>query len=71
MNWKGRPLISYEVIINLINATKTSKGLKVHARLDKNKYKRGIKISDKQMEELNIEKHSLNPDWNYTISPNI
>jgi hypothetical protein len=64
-------LISYEVIINLIRATKTSKGLKVYARLDRKKYKKGIKISDKQMEELNIEKHSFHPDWNYTILPNI
>jgi len=71
INWKGKPLRTYEVIINLINATKTSKGLKVYARLDKNEYKTGIKISDKQMKELNIEKHSLHPDWNYTISPKI
>lgn len=70
-NWRGKPLISYEVIINLINATKTSKGLEVYARLDKKQYKKGVKISDKQMEELNIEKHSLHPDWNYTISSNI
>jgi len=71
MNWRGKPLVSYEAIINLINATKTSKGLEVYARLDKKEYKKGIKISDEEMEKLNIEKHSLNPDWNYTISPKI
>lgn len=71
MNWKGKPLISYEVIINLIKATKTNTGLKVYAMLDKRKYKKGKKISDKEMEKINIEKHELHPDWNYTILPNI
>ena len=69
MNWRGKPLVSYKVIINLISATKTDTGLKVFARLDKKKYKKGRKFSDKQMKELNIEKHSLHPDWNYTILP--
>jgi len=71
MNWRGKPLVSYKVIINLISATKTDTGLKVFARLDKKEYKKGRKFSDKQMEELNIEKHSLHPDWNYTILPKI
>lgn len=69
MNWRGRPLISYEVIINLIKGTKTSAGLKVYARLDKKNYEKGKKFSDDQIGSLNIRKHALHPLWNYTISP--
>lgn len=71
MNWKGKPLVSYKVIINLIKATKTKNGLKVYARLDKKKYKKGKKIYDKEMKKINIQTHQLHPHWNYTISPNI
>lgn len=70
MNWKGKPLISYEVIINLIKATKTDKGLEVYARLDKKKYRKGKKFSDKEMSKISLQKHDLHPEWNYTISPN-
>lgn len=70
MNWKGKPLISYQVIINFIKATKTDKGLEVYARLDKKKYKKGKKFSDKEMSKINLQRHDLHPEWNYTISPN-
>lgn len=69
MNWRGRPLITYEVIISLIAGTKTTKGLEVFARLDKNHYKRGLKFSDEEMENLKIKFHQTNPEWNYTILP--
>lgn len=69
MNWRGKPLISYEVIINLIKGTKTSAGLKVYARLDKKSYEKGKKFSDDQIDSLNIRKHTIHPLWNYTIKP--
>lgn len=71
MNWKGEPLISYETVVNMISATTTRSGLKIKAMLDKNKYEAGIKISDKEMEELKIQYHRLYPQWNYTIFPRL
>lgn len=69
MHWKGEPLVSYETIVNLIGATTTKKGLKVKAKLDKKNYKKGQKISDQEMEELNIRYDKKNPKWNYAIKP--
>ena len=69
MNWRGEPLINMETIINLIGSTKTKTGLKIKAILDKENYKTGIKISDKQMKDLNLTPHEINPKWNYTIEP--
>jgi hypothetical protein len=69
MNWRGKPLISYEVVINLIKGTKTSNGLKVYARLDKKNYEKGKKFSNEDIDSLNIRKHVLYPLWNYTVSP--
>lgn len=69
MNWQGKPLVSYEVVVNLIAATKTRKGLKVKAVLDKNLYKKGIKVSDQQLENVNIFRHAFHGEWNYTIKP--
>ncbi len=68
-NWKGKPLISHAVIINLIAATTTTKGLTVKCRLDKKKYPKGIKISDKQIAEVNIQQDKFHGEWNYTIRP--
>ena len=70
LNWRGRPLASYEIIINLISSTTNKSGLEIEAELDANKYKTGIKISKEQMsDELYIDYHNINHDWNYTISP--
>lgn len=69
MNWRGKPLLSYQTIINLIAATKTNTGLKVKVRLDKRKYKKGIKISDDEMNTINLKKHEFHGEWNYTIYP--
>lgn len=69
MNWKGEPLISYETIVNMIGATTTKSGLKIKARLDRNKYETGIKISDSEMKDIRIQHHRLHPEWNYTIFP--
>lgn len=68
MNWKGKPLTDYEVIINFIKNTTTDTGLKVYARLDKKQYKTGKKFSDEQMKKICLEHHLLHPNWNYTIS---
>ena len=66
-NWRGVPLRSYETIINHIKTTKNSKGLRVDAHLVTKHYKKGKKISDKQMASLKIEKHEIFPNWNYTL----
>jgi len=68
-NWRGKPLISYEVIIKLISSTKTKTGLDVECEIDRNDYKTGIKISEKKMQEINIERYSFHGEWNYTIFP--
>lgn len=69
MNWKGEPLVSFETVVNMISATKTSKGLLVKAILDKSRYQTGIKITDRQMKALNLSPHEQNPEWNYSILP--
>lgn len=69
MNWKGRPLINYEVVISLIRNTKTQKGLEIFARLDRKRYKKGRKFSDKDMEMIPIARHRTHPLWNYSILP--
>jgi predicted RNA-binding protein Jag len=69
INWRGKPLTSFETIINLIGATTTKKGLKIKANLDCNKYEKGIKVSDKEMKEVNLKRHQFHGEWNYTISP--
>jgi hypothetical protein len=69
MNWRGKPLVSYETVVNLIGATKTAKGLQVRARLDRKIYDKGIKASDEEMENLSIARLEPFPRWNYTISP--
>lgn len=69
MNWRGRPLISHEVVVKLIGATMTKNGLKVKAKLDKRKYPLKVKVSDEEMKSLNIEPHPFHGEWNYTIKP--
>jgi Rhodopirellula transposase DDE domain len=69
MNWKGEPLVSFETVVNMISATKTSKGLRVKAVLDKGRYETGVKISDDQMKELKLRPHQQNPEWNYSLLP--
>lgn len=68
-NWRGKPLIDYATIINLITSTTTSTGLKVYARLDENDYPKGIKISNTELAEVNLHRHNYHGDWNYTITP--
>jgi hypothetical protein len=69
LNWKGKPLVNYETVINLIGGTRTRTGLKVKAVLDTNQYDTGVAISDEDIDQLRLKRHKLHPDWNYTLLP--
>ncbi|MBM9538426.1 ISAzo13 family transposase [Desulfobulbus alkaliphilus] len=68
-NWQGKPLVSHEVIVNLIAATTTSKGLTVRCELDTNKYPKGIIITDKEFRQVRLVRDEFHGEWNYTIQP--
>ena len=68
-NWRGRPLISRAVIVNLIGNTTTEAGLTINAEFDTNRYPTGIKVSDEELAAIIITKHEFHGDWNYTIAP--
>jgi hypothetical protein len=68
-NWRGKPLRSRAVVVNLIGNTKTRTGLKVRAELDTNSYPTGIDISDEELAEVKIQRAKFHGDWNYTILP--
>ncbi|MBI4672189.1 MAG: ISAzo13 family transposase [Chloroflexi bacterium] len=69
INWKGRPLTSYKVIVNLIGSTKTKTGLKVYAALDNHKYELRKQVSKQELQALKIVRHQFHGEWNYTIKP--
>ncbi|HDH06147.1 MAG TPA: ISAzo13 family transposase, partial [Nitrospirae bacterium] len=69
LHWKGEPLVSYETIVNLISKTRTKTGLRIKAKLDKKKYETGKKVSDVEMDKINLSYHKIQPDLNYTICP--
>jgi Rhodopirellula transposase DDE domain len=69
MNWRGRPLRTYETIVNLIGSTTNSGGLVVKAVLDRRHYPTGKKVTPKELRGINIEKHRFHGDWNYSIRP--
>jgi DDE family transposase len=68
-NWRGRPLTSYQVIVNLIGSTTTKHGLKVRAALDRGHYETGIAVSDEQLARVLCTPHEFHGEWNYTICP--
>lgn len=68
-NWRGKPLVSVEVIVNLIAATTTTTGLKVHSELDTGTYPKGVKVSDEELAQLNLNRDDFHGEWNYQISP--
>jgi len=70
MNWKARPLVSYRVIVDLISATTTDTGLTVRCELDSADYPKGIVVSDREMDGLNISRDAFHGEWNYTMQPN-
>ncbi len=68
-NWRGKPLISHQVIVQLIAATTTKNGLDVRAEIDPNTYQAGIVVKDAQLAAINITRHEFHGEWNYTIAP--
>jgi Rhodopirellula transposase DDE domain len=70
MNWRGKPLLSHQVIVQLIGATTTETGLRVCCELDENLYPKGIKVSKEEMQAICITRDEFHGEWNYTISPN-
>jgi hypothetical protein len=68
-NWRGKPLVSYLVIVQLIASTTTDTGLTVACRLDESDYAKGIKVTDAEMAALNIQPADFHGEWNYTIAP--
>ena len=68
-NWRGQPLISLKVIVSLIAATTTKKGLKVHAEIDDRQYPQGLKIADQEMAQINLHRDTFHGEWNYEIRP--
>jgi hypothetical protein len=67
--WRGRPLVSYQVIITSIAATTTSSGLKVFARLDQRDYPKKVEVTDAEVAAVNIAPDPFHPEWNYAITP--
>ena len=68
-NWRGQPLTSLKVIVSLIAATTTRKGLKVHAEIDDNPYPAGTKVADAEMAGIRIQRDDFHGEWNYEILP--
>ena len=68
-NWRGKPLVSRAVIVNLIGSTKTRTGFTIKAELDENAYPTGIKVSDEALAAIRLKKDKFHGDWNYTILP--
>jgi hypothetical protein len=68
-NWRGRPLVSHEVVVNLIANTTSKAGLKIRAELDRRRYPTGIKVSDAELNALNLKPADFHGDWNYAIFP--
>lgn len=68
-NWRGRPLVSLEVVISLIAAVRTRKGLKIRATLDPGKYALGTKVTDQELAQVLLRKSDFQSAWNYSIIP--
>ena len=69
MNWRGRPLTSHQVVVDLIGATSTRTGLQVHAELDPGVYQTKVKIDDAHMAAIALDRHDFHGEWNYTLRP--
>jgi hypothetical protein len=68
-NWRGKPLVSHEVIVNLIAATTTRTGLRVQSQLDTSKYPKGIKVGKLEFAAIQLRPDTFHGEWNYTITP--
>jgi Rhodopirellula transposase DDE domain len=69
LNWRGKPLLNFETVINLIGGTHTKSGLKVKAVLDTNQYETGVATPDEEIDKLRLKRHKVHPNWNYTLLP--
>ncbi len=69
MNWRGKPLVSLETIVNLTAAPSTRTGLEVYARLDEGTYPNKIKVPDVELKAVNLNGAEFHPEWNYRIKP--
>ncbi len=70
-NWRGRPLLSRQVVVNLIGGVTTDQGLRVRAALDENAYEPGIKVSDADLAAINLERDEFHGEWNYRVTPRV
>ena len=68
-NWRGKPLVSLQTIVQLIAATTTATGLKVRCAIDRKTYPAGVKVTDREMDAIDILRRSFHGEWNYTIRP--
>ena len=68
-NWRGRPLTSREVVVNLIGNTRTKTGLEIHSELDEGAYQTAIKVTDAELAAVRLKKDPFHGEWNYTILP--
>ena len=68
-NWRGRPLVCREVVVNLIGAVTTKQGLRIQSEVDENRYESGRKVTDEEMKQLSIERADFHGEWNYTLVP--
>jgi hypothetical protein len=68
-NWRGRPLVNRAVVVNLIGSTRTRTGLQIQAELDTNTYEKGIKVTEQEMESVQLKREKFHGDWNYRIEP--
>ena len=68
-NWRGRPLVSREVVVNLIGNTTTTAGLRIQAQLDDRDYAAGVKVSDQELAALSLERDECHGEWNYRLKP--
>ena len=69
-NWRGVPLETHEIVVNLVSSTRTNEGLEVHCWLDEGEYKKGRKVTNRELEAVRIKRNAFHGDWNYEILPN-
>ena len=69
LNWRGRPLVSYETVVQLIGSTRSKRGLTIRCELDEGKYETGVQVTDAELDAVRIERSEFHGEWNYTIFP--
>lgn len=69
LNWRGKPLVSHEVVVQLIGSTRTDKGLRIQAEIDTGTYPKGIKVTNAELDKVNLTRDAFHGEWNYAIAP--